>query len=456
MSPQHFIENHCHIYDGETGDWIPFTLWPEQVEVLNALHDNQRVVILKARQLGLTWLMLSYALWLMLFEPIATVLLFSKRDDEAVYLAGEERLRGMWRKLPDWLKSGHDVVRDDAHVFSLSNGSTVRAFPTSAGDSYTATFAVVDEADLVPNLSRLLLSVKPTVDAGGKLALISKADKSRPNSRFKKIYNSAKSEPDKGWVPLFLPWHVRPGRTQSWYERERAAIIRETGGDDDMKENYPATDVEAMAPRQLDKRLPSAWLDTCYEEGTPLSSDGTPAVANLTVYAAPESGVTYIAGADCAEGLPSSDDSVTQWIRTDTGEQVAKLVGKIQPEQHAIDTQIVCQWYNNALCLVERNNHGHSFISNAQQVGLPLVTGLDKRPGWQTNKISKAALYTDGAGVFRDGGTIIHDYRTYTQLASIERSSLKAPEGEMDDEAVAFMLALQAAMTSGPIEWLVL
>jgi len=56
---------------------------------------------------------------------------------------------------------------DAARTWALANGSVARAFPTNAGDSYTATLAIVDEADLVPDLDRLMRSVKPTIDAGG-------------------------------------------------------------------------------------------------------------------------------------------------------------------------------------------------------------------------------------------------------------------------------------------------
>ena len=44
---------------------------------------SKKLVVLKARQLGISWLSLSYALWLMLFHPPATVLLFSLREEES-------------------------------------------------------------------------------------------------------------------------------------------------------------------------------------------------------------------------------------------------------------------------------------------------------------------------------------------------------------------------------------
>src|SRR5229473_2856486 len=83
--------------------WQFFRLWPEQRRVAGLLQANRLVVVLKARQLGLTWLVLAFALWLMLFYPIATVLLFSRRDDEAADLLAV-RLRGLYDRLPAFLQ----------------------------------------------------------------------------------------------------------------------------------------------------------------------------------------------------------------------------------------------------------------------------------------------------------------------------------------------------------------
>jgi hypothetical protein len=206
-SPAYFLDTYAKIYDATAREWVPFRLWPAQVDTLHTIHANRLVCILKARQLGLTWLVLGYALWLILFHPAATVLLFRRRDDEAVDLL-RTRLRGMYDRLPEWLKVRSFVVDND-HEWELSNGSRVLAFPTTAGDSYTATLAVVDEADLVPDLDRQMSSVKPTIDGGGRMILLSRADKSKPQSAFKRIYAAGK-QGATGWVPDLAPRHLGP------------------------------------------------------------------------------------------------------------------------------------------------------------------------------------------------------------------------------------------------------
>ena len=190
--PAHFLERYCQVYDATARVWLPFGLWPAQREVLIDLEQHRLTVILKARQLGLSWLVVGWALWLMLFQPAATVLFFSKRDQEAVRLLAFRR-RGMLDRLPDWLRPA--LVADHDHNIELANGSVGLAFPTTGGRSYTASLVVVDEADFAgtsgaDNLDALLAAVKPTIDAGCRLILLSTADKSKLQSAFKRIYGA--------------------------------------------------------------------------------------------------------------------------------------------------------------------------------------------------------------------------------------------------------------------------
>lgn len=442
LSFAYFVHTYCHIYDAEAGHWIPFQLWKEQFEVAQLALLHKLLIALKARQIGLTWLFLAFGLWLMLFHPIATILIFSKRDDEAVYLLGEERLRGMYTRLPVWMQAEAEPTAS-SHVWQLSNGSVARAFPTTGGDGYTATFVLVDEADLVPDLPRLMRAVKPTIDAGGWLALISRSDKSKPNSLFKQIYRAAQQGLNE-WASVFLPWWVRPERTQTWYEALKSDTLANTGSLDDVYEQYPATDEEALRPRELDKRILPAWLGQCYQSQAALVTlpSGAPTVPGLKVYALPQAGRRYVIGADCAEGLPTSDASATDVVDVQTGEQVATFAGKITPEMHAAYTAQVAVWYNHAAILPENNNHGWSFILWLKDhTRLKVLEGHNSKAGWSSTTLGKAILYDALAETAQLGDMVVHDFESLTQLQSIERSTLSAPEGEHDDRAVSLALA---------------
>lgn len=431
------------IYNATDRAWVHFTLWDSQRDTLEQIQGSLLSLVLKARQLGLSWLTLCYALWLMRFHPAVAVLIFSKRDEEAIELLS--RLRGIDDRLPDWMRQGVIATRS-AHDYTLGNGSSAKAFPTTGGRSYTGSLVIVDEADFMQDLDSLLNAVKPTIDAGGQMIMISTVDKSRPESPFKRIYRAAKRG-KTDWRAIFLPWSARPGRTPEWYAAQTADIMARTGALDDLHQEYPATDTEALAPRSLDKRISPMWIEACYEEMEPLTMDSGPAIPGLEVYCPPVVSGRYIIGGDPAEGNPNSDDSALTVLDFATGEECAVLAGKFEPSTFGSHIKELSAYYNSAPAMIERNNHGHAVIQWVQEHErrVKVLPGHDEKVGWMSSKLGKALLYTECADHFRanalDGTKILHSFASYQQLASIEGATLRAPDGQHDDRADSYALA---------------
>jgi len=58
----YFIENYVYIEDPDSPEFlIPFKLWPGQKQALTEIEENRLNLILKARQLGVTWEVIAYA-----------------------------------------------------------------------------------------------------------------------------------------------------------------------------------------------------------------------------------------------------------------------------------------------------------------------------------------------------------------------------------------------------------
>ena len=437
--PAHFLERYCQVYDATARVWLPFGLWPAQREVLIDLEQHRLTVILKARQLGLSWLVVGWALWLMLFQPAATVLFFSKRDQEAVHLLAF-RLRGMLDRLPDWLRPA--LTADNDHNIELANGSVGLAFPTTGGRSYTASLVVVDEADFADNLDTLLAAVKPTIDAGGRLILLSTADKAKPQSAFKRIYGAGKRA-ENGYKSIFLSWSARPGRSVEWYEEQKRDVLARTAATDDLFQEYPATDFEALAPRSLDRRFAAEWLRGC--DGTVAAREAGvgPAIPGLVIWRLPQPGETFVIGADPAEGNPQSDNSAASVVDL-AGAQVAAWAGRVEPATFGSQIAAVSAFFNGAAALVERNNHGHAVLLWLREFStVSCLSGLDKKLGWATTGSSKPMAYDNAADVFREAGSVIRDPDTLAELGNIT-TGLSAPDGLHDDRATAHVLALAA------------
>ncbi len=454
-SPAYFVNQYLRIYsangtgpDGRPGtpDWVPFSLWPAQGHALSLMEKESRLVVLKARQLGLSWLSLAYGLWKLMFDSPATILLFSLREAESMELLN--RLKGMYRRLPLW-QQARRVVKDSRMHFELSTGSRVLAFSTRSGRSYSGTLAIVDEADYIPHLDMFLNAVKPTIDGGGQLFLISTSDKRRPLSTFKNLFRAAGNRHAndlEGYSRLFLPWSAHPGRGASWHARTKAEMYAQRGTDDDFYAEYPASPEEALTPEQHDRRIPFNWLRKCLEDGAPLQTPASVSLPGLAVYAIPEPGHAYVIGADPAEGNPRSDASVATVLDARTWDQCAVLAGQIEPSVFAGYIGQLSTWFNSAGILPERNNHGHTVIAALHANGMQVLNGYDGRPGWLSNVKGKALLYNALADAVREQACTVHCGETASQIASIEASTLRAPQGLHDDHADSFALAIVAAL----------
>jgi hypothetical protein len=446
-SPAYFLDQFCQIKDDQ--NWMPFRLWPAQRVYLDTIHESRQVVALKARQLGMSWLTIGYILWMMLFKPGCTILIFSKSDREAVELL-HIRLKGMAARLPVWLRP--TAARPDrAHYWKLDNDSSAQALPGNSGRSYTGSFVLVDEADWLEgneSLSKVLSAVEPVVNAGGKLVLLSSVDKRKPESLFKRLYRDAKeNEATSPYTWIFLPWYASPGRDAIWYEQEKRKSIAKTDTLDDLQQEYPATDLEALAPRSLDKRIHPDWILRCYVEAKNIPIPAAhepkpPAIPGLVIYQLPKPNGRYVLGADPAEGNPTSDPSALTVLDVATGEEVASLAGRLQPQVIASYAHQIGTWFKRASIMVERNNHGHAVLLWLDQNStLVRLCGPDGKPGWLSSTLGKTKLYDATAEVFRNGEVTLHTFGTFNQLSSIEGSTLRAPEGMFDDCADSFALA---------------
>ncbi|MFM7583349.1 MAG: hypothetical protein ACKO9F_11635 [Caldilinea sp.] len=69
IDPVWFTRRYVQIYDATQHRWRPFSLWPVQGSVLARMKAERKLVVLKARQLGISWLSLAYALWLLVCRP---------------------------------------------------------------------------------------------------------------------------------------------------------------------------------------------------------------------------------------------------------------------------------------------------------------------------------------------------------------------------------------------------
>lgn len=252
----------------ESTAYIPFDLWPAQTEALTVVATAPRLIILKARQLGITWLILAYVYWLCLFHPGRTVLFFSKGQLEADELI--RRVMGMHRR---WTHAHVRLVKQNTSELVWANGSRMISLPAtaSAGKSFTASVVVLDEFAAMQYAQQVYTAVKPTIDSGGRLIILSTAN--GEDNPFHQLWKAAESGLNT-FTSLFLPWHARPRRDSAWY----ADVERDALSAAEMRREYPGIPDDAFSPIAADQFLDDMTLwAACYELLPPLD-DRTPLV----------------------------------------------------------------------------------------------------------------------------------------------------------------------------------
>jgi len=444
MSPGYFIDNYCQIEDPNRPGtaWYDFKLWSAQREAIKVVHKNNKVVILKARQLGITWLLIGYSLWLMVFKPGSMILLFSKNGEDSRELA--RRIAGMWERLPDWIRPEADKVLEQQLI--LKNGSRAKSFMTTkhSGRSFTASFVLIDEGAFIPFLKQLLNAAEETADAGGKLAIISTNDKEVPNNNFAALYRrSVKGESD--YIPLFLPWYARPSRDQAWYAHKL-----KTKEQDDLWQEYPEIPSQALAGLSANKRFLPSWIKAATREADPLSRlgrAGLPRIPGIVYYETILLGRPYLITADPAEGDTVNDPSAVAIWDALLFEEVAYAEGAWEPSTFAGYIYRLAQAFNQATVCVERNNHGHAVqlaLRDLYDYKWLYKNPFDNKTGWLTTQRTKTLAMDKLAELMEIGELGIKSPIILAQIANIDASTQAAPEGDHDDAAMVAVLAAAA------------
>lgn len=246
---QYFIDTYGHIEDKDADELIqPFKMWKEQREALESLCSHRLNVILKARQLGFSWLVMHIVAHLILTSEGKTAIGLSKTEEEAKELI--RRVAVILRYMPelvaekDFEPKGWNgpVFRYTALMVEISfpNSMKVSKFQAlasspGAGRSFTANLIVFDEWAFQQFAREIWQGGFPTINRPGGGWVIGLSTIAR-GSLFEELF----TDPDNGFNKIFIPWYADPRRDAEWYEKTRRAL------GDLITEEYPASIEEAL------------------------------------------------------------------------------------------------------------------------------------------------------------------------------------------------------------------
>ena len=400
---QRLIE-HLQLFDKIKREWIPFKLWERQKQFHKQVLTKKKLILLKKRQVGGSQLVGADSLLQCLILPNFSVLILSKTGndeggDAKVFL---DRIRQMYQKIPTIhelfaeMENGGSFNEDQILLVMLkeynpavqganagvalkfANGAYILSLPASKGRGMTADRIVIDEAAHIrPNPSNITLdvvfeNVEPALDkTDGQLILISTAN---GLDLFSDIFMKALNLLNDFVAFFFSCWD---DPTFNLAKRDK---IRKNSGEKHANQEYPRTPEEAFIASgscRFDSIAIQFYADQertrpllvrikgTVEDGDRILTDPN---GEFEIFKKKKNRGQYMLSADVAEGLEHNDYSVAKIYDRSTWEQVACWRGHLEHAEFGKVIARLGRIYNNAILVVENNNHGHSALTAILQI----------------------------------------------------------------------------------------
>lgn len=346
QDPVYFMKKYCMIQHPTRGR-IQFNLFPFQEGTLNLLQKNDRSIILKSRQLGISTLTAGLSLWMMLFQKDKSILVVATKQDTAKNLI--TKIKFMYDNLPSWLQIG--FVENNKLALRLKNGSQAKAVSAAsdAGRSEAISLLIIDEAAFIEQnrIEDIWGASQQTLSTGGKAIILS-----TPNGTgnfFHKMWVRGE-EGINGFVPIRLPWTVHPERDQAWRDQQEDELgPRMASQECDC--DFTTSGNTVFVPELLN------YYDTLTID--PLERRGIDGSFHVWEY--PDYSRKYLVVADVARG-DSKDYSAFHIIDIEECKQIGEFKSQIGTKEFGHMLVTVATEYNNALLVVENANIGWNTI----------------------------------------------------------------------------------------------
>ncbi len=178
---------------------------------------------------------------------------------------------------------------------------------------------------------------------------------------------------------------------------------------------------------------------------------------DMLIWEHPLKSSKYVIGVDPAGGL-GGDFSVIEVLNAHTGEQAAEYASNhVKPNQLGLTATEIGKHYNNALIVIESNNHGHAVIDAIRHkyANLYRREAMDKTTrektytiGWNETGLTKPLLVDTLEEAIRDETILIHsedaikEMKVFVQTDEPGKLGYGAEGSAHDDRVIALGLAV--------------
>jgi len=462
----YFLENYWTIPQVGVGAHS-FDLRPFQNETVETLEGNDFLIVLKARQIGMTTVILAYAFWSAFFHQATPWLLISKNERASIKML--KRATQGYLRLPEWMKKrGPQLTSNTQSLLEFDNDSWLESLPatgdTGRGDSVYG--AVLDEMAFMEYADSIYAAIVPLVY--GKLIGMSTAN--GMGNLFHSTWLDSQMS-TSAWAGVFYPWWTVPSRDDEWYEKQ---ALKFRGQEWKLYQEYPSSPEEAFAKsgrtafdrellayndfRPADIVLSWGFDGQFYEEEI---SDIKLEVWNMPQVVRDQYGVmvqkpNYVVSVDVAEGLERGDWTVLKVFNVNTNEEEAVCRSHILVEELGPLIEALGYMYHTALVVVERNNHGLVPLVYLQEHRYPRLyryvppavrrKGRKDEYGFPTTRNTKPKMVLEFLHALRDQVVLLHDEQFMLEAQTFVadgKGGYAATEPNHDDDVMSTLIGWQ-------------
>jgi hypothetical protein len=257
-----FCVCHTKIKCKRTNRAIPFDLYPAQRDLGRLLCSGESLIVLKCRQLGITWLVAAYIVWKAFYTRFFTALAINQNLQYAEDFLGD-KCKFIYLNLPPVFQ--HVISAENKTYLRFGggadpHGSEIRALAGNerTARSLTGSLTLFDEASRIDGFQECLQAAMPAIEStGGQCVVVSTS--AGPVGAFYALWKQASS---KGYteehtecavtrvyrgpgrfVGVFFPFDAHPDRNDAWYERQAGENLHDPLY---MPREYPRTPDEAF------------------------------------------------------------------------------------------------------------------------------------------------------------------------------------------------------------------
>lgn len=214
-----------------------FRLYKFQEDLVHDFEKHDRILINSARQMGITSVLMSYALQkINNFDNYSVLHVNANLAQAAAFLG---KLKLSYYNLPFSVKQKD--IQNNKRCLCLENGSKILASSatSNSGKGFALDLVIIDNAAFISDLSDLYAAVVPTLKEGGKIIISSTLYK---QGWFTDQCEAAKKG-DHSFFYRELPYYVHPKKGRLWRSNQDKVLGEETAKvENDCKYYYTDKD----------------------------------------------------------------------------------------------------------------------------------------------------------------------------------------------------------------------